>query len=479
MKQVVKLGCLFLLSLSPLARADMPGDIDAVLHDKLLAKASVGIEMVRISDGKEVYEHQSRTPLTPASNLKLATTSTALDKLGPDFKFRTYLYLHDGDLVLIGDGDPSMGDSEYLKRVGWRTTQVYETWAEQLKKMGVYSIRNILVDDSVFDTDTLHARWPTNQIDHWYVAEVGGLNFNINCVDFMIDATQPGRVRYSVSPNTHYLNVENTCVAGKNEIQLGRKPGTNDVVLRGEAAASVPGPFQETVHDPSLYAGAVLAEVVSSAGVHMTGSVQRNRNIHSHVQRNAEWKVVGIHETPLAVALARANKDSINLYAECLAKRVGHEATGEPGSWENGAATVGAFLKKAGAAPSEFKLDDGSGLSKQNQISPHALVRVLQFNYASPSRDAFLSSLSVAGVDGTLEDRFRQTPDLKRRVIGKSGFVEGVSCLTGYLRTRDNQLYAFSIMMNGIPYKSNTLAKSLQEKIVRALDTHTNSIAAR
>jgi len=112
-------------------------------------------------------------------------------------------------------------------------------------------------------------------------------------------------------------------------------------------------------------------------------------------------------------------------------------------------------------------------------ISPHALVRVLQFNYGSPNRDAFLSSLSVVGVDGTLEDRFRQTPDLKRRVMGKSGFVEGVSCLTGYLKTRDNQLYAFSIMMNGIPYKSNTLAKSLQEKIVRALDTHTSSIAAR
>src|SRR5579859_1631312 len=264
MKQVVTLGCLFLLSFASLGRADLAGEVDAVLRDKLLAKASVGIEMVRVGDGKEVYEHQSRTPLTPASNLKLATTSAALDKFGSDFKFRTALYLHDGDLVLIGDGDPSMGDSEYLKRVGWHTTQVYETWAAQLKKMGVSTVRNIIIDDSVFDEDTLHPHWPSNQIDHWYVAEVGGLNFNINCVDIMIDASQPGRVRFSVSPNTHYLNVENTCVAGQNAVQLGRKPGTNDVVLRGEAAAAVPGPFQETVHDPSMYAGAVLAEVVES-----------------------------------------------------------------------------------------------------------------------------------------------------------------------------------------------------------------------
>jgi len=484
MKRAVKLGCLFLSALAPFTRADINTDIDAVLHDKLLARASVGIEMVRIGQdkapGKEIYQSESRAPLTPASNLKLATTSAALDALGADFKFRTALYLHGDDLVLIGDGDPSFGDAEYLKRVGWRSTQVYETWAAQLKKMGVASIRNILVDDSVFEENTLHPRWPGNQIDHWYVAEVGGLNFNINCVDFLIDASAPGRVRYSISPNTHYLSVENTCVAGGNVVQLGRKHGTNEVVLRGEATAAVPGPFQQTVHDPSMYAGAVLADTVAASGVQMTGSVQRNRTIHTQRQRNADWKVIGIHETPIAVTLARANKDSINLYAECLAKRVGHEmANGEPGSWENGAAAVGTFLKKAGAGASEFKLDDGSGLSKQNHISPHALVRVLEYDFASKNRDAFMASLSVAGVDGTLEDRFRQTPDLKRRVIGKSGFVEGVSCLSGYLRGRDNQLYAFSIMMNGIPYKSNTLAKSLQERIVRALDVHTSTVSAR
>jgi len=479
MKLSVKLGCLFLPFLASLCHADLQSDIEAVLSDKLLQRASVGIHMVRVgqSEGqaKEVYQHQSRTPLTPASNLKLATTSAALDRLGSEFKFRTLLYLHGQDLVLIGDGDPSFGDAEYLKKVGWKPTQVYETWAAQLKKTGVSEIRNILVDDSVFDQDTLHARWPANQIDHWYVAEVGGLNFNINCIDFLIDASQPGRVRYTTNPVTKYLTVENTCVAGANALQLGRKPGTNEIVMRGTASPAVPGPFQETVHDPAMYAGAVLADTIESAGVHVAGSVQRNRTIGQQRQRNADWKVVGVHETPLAVVLARANKDSINLYAECLAKRLGNDVAHEPGSWQNGAAAVGAFLKRAGAAPAEFKLDDGSGLSKQNAISPHALVQVLQYNYFSKNHDAFLASLSIAGVDGTLEERFRQNPDLRRRVLGKSGFVEGVSCLTGYLRARDNQWYAFSIMMNGIPYKSNTLAKSLQEKIVKALDVHASA----
>jgi len=462
----------------------LQGDIDTVLHDKLLQRATVGIEMIRLggADGKasEIYQHNARTPLTPASNLKLATTSAALDRLGADFKFRTALYLHNGDLVLIGDGDPSFGDAEYLKRVSWKSTSVYESWAAQLKKLTVNAVRDVVVDDSVFEDNVLHPHWPINQIDRWYEAEVGGMNFNINCIDFFIDASAPGRVQFSTRPTTQYVTVENSCVAGENSVQIGRKPGTNEIVLRGQASHVVPGPFQNTIHDPSLYAATVLADTLDSAGIHVGGSVKRNRMMQQQRAKSSvvDWKIIGIHETPLSVALARANKDSINLYAECLCKRLGHETAHEPGSWENGTAAVGAFLTHAGIVASEFKLDDGSGLSKHNVISPHALARVLEYDFHGRTRDTFLASLSIAGVDGTLEDRFRGT-DLRRRVIGKSGFVEGVSCLSGFLKARDGQWYAFSIMMNGLPKLSNTLAKSLQEKIVRALDAHTATMAVR
>src|SRR5665213_119477 len=120
MKRVVQLGILFLGVACGIGRADVSSDIDSVLRDKLLQKASVGIEMVRLgaSDGQavEIYQHDSRKPMTPASNLKLVTTSAALDHLGTEFRFRTVLLLHDNDLVLIGAGDPSFGDSEYLRR---------------------------------------------------------------------------------------------------------------------------------------------------------------------------------------------------------------------------------------------------------------------------------------------------------------------------------------------------------------------------
>ena len=482
MKRVVQLGVLFLGVACGICRADISSDVDTVLRDKLLQRASVGIEMVRLgaSDGQavEVYKHDSRKPFTPASNLKLVTTSAALDRLGPDFKFRTFLLLHDNDLVLIGAGDPNFGDSEYLRRVGWKITTVYENWAAQLKKVGVTKVRNVIVDDSIFDQDFLHPRWPSNQIDHWYVAEVGGMNLNINCLDLSVDAaTSP--VRVSVSPPTKYIDIQNSCVPGANAVQIGRKHDTNEVIIRGQASSAVPGPFQETIHDPAMYAATVLAETLKAAGVEVGGKVLRDTKAHIERERSpGQWRAVGVHETPIAVALARANKDSINLYAECFCKLLGHEASHAPGSWENGTAAVGAFLQQVGVGASEFRLDDGSGLSKQNSVSPHALARVLEHDFLGKSSDAFVASLSVAGVDGTLEDRFRGT-DLRRRVVGKSGFVEGVSCLSGFLRARDSQWYAFSIMMNGIPYKSNTLAKVLQEKIVRALDNHVTTQAAR
>lgn len=481
MKQAVRLGCVLVLLFAATSWADLPGDIETILKDKLLEKAAVGIEIVRMgksdADSKVVYSRDSHSPLMPASNLKLTTTSAALDRFGADFKFHTTLLLHNGDLVLVGDGDPSFGDAEYLKRVGWKPTTVYENWAAQLKKLGVKTVHDVIVDDSVFDDVYLQPHWPIGQIDHSYVAEVGGLNFDANCITFMIQPTSPGkRVNYTLIPNTNYLTVDNTCITGQNEVQLGRKPGTNEVIMRGEAPANGPSSLQETVHDPSMYGVTVFAETLGASGIIVSGQVKRDRNASTAREKapSGEWKVIGIHETPLAVALARANKDSINLYAESLCKRLGHEISHASGSWENGTAAVGAFLKKAGIPESEFHLDDGSGLSRQDHISPHALIRVLTYDFFSPNHDAFLNSLSISGSDGTLEERFRGS-DLRRRVIGKSGFIEGVSCLSGFVRAKDNQWYAFSIMMNGVPYKSNSLAKFLQEKIIHALDVHVAS----
>jgi D-alanyl-D-alanine carboxypeptidase/D-alanyl-D-alanine-endopeptidase (penicillin-binding protein 4) len=184
-----------------------------------------------------------------------------------------------------------------------------------------------------------------------------------------------------------------------------------------------------------------------------------------------DWTVLAVHETPIEMVLARANKDSMNLYAESLCKRLGHAATNESGSWANGTAAIGEFLRRVGVKEGQFNIDDGSGLSKQNFISPDTLVKVLAHVHSSPQSKMFLDSLAIAGQDGTLSDRFRGT-DLGGRVFAKSGYVSGASSLSGYLQSSNGRWYAFSILMNGIPEGSNSMMKAFQERIVRAVDVN-------
>jgi serine-type D-Ala-D-Ala carboxypeptidase/endopeptidase (penicillin-binding protein 4) len=467
-----------LLIAASAARADLPAEVQAILKDPLLAHAKCGVELVRLADGASpqvLLTVNAALPLVPASNLKLITTSAAMEELGPDFKFRTLLVQHGDDLILIGDGDPSFGDAELLKKSGWDVTTAFQTWATALARRHIGPFRRLLVDDSVFDTQFLNPHWPADQLDRHYVAEVAGMNLNVNCLDFYIQPGPAGHVvRFVTDPPTTYVTVKNTCTAGSdNRVGLSREAGTNNMLLRGEAADANDVPVSVTIHDPPLFAASVLAETLSTSGISV-GSVERDRTMRRLYEQAAHigdgsWTLLAVNQTPLTTVMARANKDSMNLYAECLSKRLGFAESGD-GSWSSGTAAVGAFLQHIGVSPSEYHLDDGCGLSKENAISAHLMATVLEHDFYGPSSKTFMDTMAVAGIDGTMEDRFRGT-DLRGRVHAKSGFVNGVSCLSGYLSARDGQWYAFAILFNEVPAGRTSEAKTIEERIVHALDT--------
>ena len=482
MKHLVRLLCLALLLLpGTAARADLTSDVNALLGVPSLRRAVVGVEIVRLgrkpADDVALFRKDATAALIPASNLKLLTTAAALDKLGPSFKFRTSLLAGDGDLALVGSGDPSFGDAEFLKPVGWDVTTVFESWAHQLAKRGISSVRDVIVDDAIFDEVFVHPNWPEDQIHRHYVAGVGGFNLNANLLHFAVQPTSPGQIAAYVTnpPDTQYVAVRNTCETGnQNAIWLSRQNGTNQIVLKGETPSRAQVPVAVTIHDPPMYAATVFSEVLRRKGITVTGSVRRDRTL-SATRRSGgpdRWRVLAIHETPIATVLSRANKDSVNLYAESLCKRLGYETTGHPGSWATGTAALAGYLKSLGVAETEFRLDDGCGLSKQNAISAEALTKVLAHEFHSPNAETFRASLAVSNVDGTMKDRFRGL-NLKGRVFAKSGYVNGVRTLSGYLRARDEQWYAFSILMNRV----SPDVKDIQDKMVKAIDNNAAALA--
>lgn len=481
--------CSAVLLAASAAVADLESDVRAVLRDKALSKAEVGVCIERLGDAPEVlFRQNSDVPLIPASNLKVVTTAAALDRLGPDFTFDTKLVRRGDDLVLIGDGDPTLGDVElYQKKLqqyyptapalDWTASSIFDRWADGLKAGGLTAVKDVVVDDSVFEETFVHANWPVDQIHKRYVAGVAGINLNANCLDFLLAPTRPGEpVAYTMTPDTKSIPVRNTCVTGgKNAVWLTREPDKAEIILRGES----PGtdvPVSVTVQDPPMLAGAVLKESLERAGITVSGAVVRDRTVRARFEAgDPSLTLVASNRTPIELVMKRANKDSMNLYAEALCKRLGFEFAGrrEPGSWENGTAAVAAFLKNVGVPEGEYDLDDGCGLSKKNDVSAAALVRVLKHEFTGPSHDLFVGTLAVAGQDGTMDDRFRGT-DLHGRVYAKSGYVNGVSNLCGLLRARDGQWYAFAILMNGL----NGGVKPLQERIVQAVDLSTTKEAA-
>ena len=462
----VLLGMALLGSFVCGARADLQKDIQSILGDELLHNASVGIAIEALPEGRVLYRHNEHQLLMPASNMKILTTSAALNLLGADFKFRTMLVQRGDDLILVGDGDPAFGDAELLKKSGLSATAVFEQWATQLKGK---TFRHVLVDDSIFEPSAIHPKWDARQFQNKFSAEVSGMTFNLGSVDLAVKSAPGGDAVYRMTPPTRYAPVRNTCVTGgRGGVIVTRSSNSNEISLRGGCTATEVT-VSITVHDPALMAATVLAETLSSGGVRFTGSVGRDRSVRAKIASgNPAITVLAVHETALSVALDRANKDSVNLYAECLAKRIGAAGGGE-GSWETGSAAVSGFLKRIGIADTEFKVDDGCGLSRDNRVTANAIVQILQTNFVGRYRDEFMSSLAVGGKDGTLDNRFKE---MRGRLIAKTGYIANVSALSGYLKGRDDQWYAFSILMNGVPSGANGRAKQLQEMIVKALDAN-------
>ena len=460
------------------------GPLDSVL-DGLIGRASLGngkpaVHIIDLDTGRELGEYHSNDLMIPASNMKLLSSGAALMVLGDSFEFETSFEIFEKDgrrtLIIRGSGDPALGDPAIFEDEEQSLTHeaLFDAVAKALLDRGIDSIDELVVDDRVFDRTWAHPDWPIDQLNRWYCAEVGGLNFQTNVIKmFPIPGSLGGTPLLEMEPDLPWIDVQikaKTITKGRDSAWVARPTPANKFTLYGNVRGKTEIPV--SVHEPSLFAGGVFAFALSERGIKMN----TDRYIDDIVrlaEPGDDWDSVpvAVVTTPIADVLKRTNTDSYNLYAEALLKRTGHEITGDPGSWENGASVVRLLLSQhvgAGAAQGTI-IADGSGMSRENRVTTKTMTSWLKVLAAQKSWDAFEASLATPG-NGTLKRRFLNT-NLTSTLRAKSGYLNGVYALSGVLEHPSGRRIAFSVILNDIKQGTGSrAAKPFIKDVVVEID---------
>jgi serine-type D-Ala-D-Ala carboxypeptidase/endopeptidase (penicillin-binding protein 4) len=351
-----------------------------------------------------------------------------------------------GDVYLVGRGDPELSGHF----ADDRSSAGFEELAEALKAAGIRRIEGRLVGhEGLFSGDRRGADWTWGDLVWSYGAEVSALSFNDNAAVLTVTpgerAGDPVMVdRYPESRYYGVVSTATTSPAGSgSDLVLERDFGSNEIRLGGTLPIGEgPEELEVALEDPALYAATAFAEVLESKGIRVTGKIATSSD-----PLPPGTRVLAGHDSPpLAEILKGVNKPSNNLHTEMLLRLLGSRVKGA-GTVEAGHAAVLEFLRRVGVDPRGWALQDGSGLSRSDLVSPHEMVSLLvamdKHRYAA----AFKDSLPVAGVDGTLEHRMRGT-SAQGRVVAKTGTIRHVNALDGYTTSRSGERLAFSIMAN-------------------------------
>jgi D-alanyl-D-alanine carboxypeptidase/D-alanyl-D-alanine-endopeptidase (penicillin-binding protein 4) len=449
---------------SPLVTA-LSAEVSATLRNA----AAPGVYVVRIDDGEAVFDFDGDTPRILASNTKLLTTAAALDAFGPGFFFETRFLSRGavrdgvlvGDLGVVGGGDPSISGRDWAGD----SYAVFRQWAAALRARGVRKVAgDLYLAHGLFEARRIHPDWPTEQLDAWYEAPVDALSFNDNCILIRVRPGAAGAApQIETIPPVQLLRVDNRAktVAGRSRNPVVRREG--DLLIVSGKIGTANGPFDTwiSVPDPTLYFGLSLVDALREEGIEVTGKALPVESLPGEV-----WERLAAYRSGLLAAVEVANKRSQNFYAESLVKLLGARRCGH-GGWREGTTAVGEFLLSFGVPESSFRLADGSGMSRGNQLSPHQMTRLLRHMWFHPSGAEFVHSLPFGGEDnGGWKSRFAQPP-YQGNVYAKTGTLADVSSLSGYARAVSGRVYAFSILLNQT--RSNEEAHREQDRIVKAI----------
>ena len=487
----------------PEAEAELNRKIRRLVRGTELGKGKVSLSVRACDDGdgpgREIVAIDSTLAFKPASNMKVISTGAALHELGADFQFETRVVADGDTYVLVGDGDPALGDPYFFDLLRYRDKdgeqrsldeeKLLDFWADAIvadhRKAGDDSIR-LFVDDSIFESEGWHDGWNPDDRLRGFAAEVGGINFHRNTWHFRPNASGKGRPQWNdMKPKSQPLlsrSTNKSSKAGKGKDStawIQRSPQANDFTFRGAVAGKyrpTNTPLELTMHDPPMVVAELLADRLQQRGV----KVEEVGRSAFHPLDNATTIGPRI-KSPIDRLVEHCNEDSQNLYAESLLKRTIHARNGGSARWADADETIEEIARErlgpmADELLANVEIDDGSGLSHGNRLNASFVTAWLDSMQADPEfGELFVESLSEGGLpgDGTLGKRFKGFPD-GYRVEGKSGYIFGVSALSGYVTAPDGRRWSFSILCNGVGGHVRN-AMGMQERIAREIANHGKS----
>jgi serine-type D-Ala-D-Ala carboxypeptidase/endopeptidase (penicillin-binding protein 4) len=504
-------------------KKDLTKEISAILSQPPLNRAHWGVDVVDLETGKALYSENSDQLFLPASNAKLFTTAAALAIAGPDYRFRTTVEAEGkidtngrllGDLVILGRGDPNISGRVLPYALKTQRlpphTQILEEMADQVTRNGLKIVDGDVIGDDTFYAFERYAEgWAWDDLQWIDGAPVSALTFNDNVifVNVLPGEHAGDKAVVTVEPETGYYELDNRVVTSSvgvtKRVGIHREPGSKKIVLWGSLPLGDAGMKEPmSIEDPAEFVAELFRTMLERRGITIRGKARARHGegaeffdqqiAHPNVPTTEappssancpmcsamkqqepsglnvpSNKVLAEHFSgPLLDDIRVTNKVSENLHAE-LALRLAGKLRGYGGSFEGGVAAVKQFLLQAGLKEDEFTFLDGSGLSRRDLITPAATVQLLIYAARQPWGAAFEESLPVSGVDGSLADRFQNTP-AAGLIHAKTGSLSHVNALSGYGQTEKGRRFVFSIFCNDHNVPANKALGAI-DAVVRLL----------
>lgn len=427
-------------------------------------KGILAVKAVDLTSGKTIVDINADTPLIPASSQKLITLYSAINLLDIEDEINTSVYYEGrvskgvlkGDLYIKFRGAPDL-DFEKLTYL----------LNDSLNSANINTVNgNIYIDDTEFDEEYFGPGWPIDQVKFCGTAPISSAILNENCFEVEVRKNIHGNMMLDTGLSRKLISVENNAYISNADkfCDLELKAYNNNTynIYGCYQAYNMPPKLRMAVQNPRLLVEEFIREYFSS------NKIDFKEIKYDYLP--ARVKEIGVYKSDkIKDYLIKMTKDSHNMIAELMFKKISAQSTGYPGSWKNSSKIVTDFFNShLNISKDELKIMDGSGLSRKNLISPNVFVEILKNAYNDKKIFSyFYNSLAVAGDDGTLNYRF-QSSNLKCKIFAKTGTLDNVSSLTGYAFLDNGKKIAFSIIYNNF-ITSNHNIKKYEEKLLEQI----------